>query len=196
MSRSRVATVLGVVATLAVLATAAVAISTEREPDAAEQVGVLTVHDPATGASFEVPADGWQVDDPEVRIYYTDERDRPVAVVHGPAVYRAGYCAEQPKDSNRGFAGFTRQSFDAWVGALGTADSESEERVTLADGTVALVRSARVQPAATGPCAAPEVYVAMVRSGDVQVVLVADAGAPGTLADDEVAAILTSLTAS
>src|SRR4051794_12955624 len=99
MTRTRVAVVLGVVAVLCVLGTAAVALSSYvgAGPGPASNVdhpvAALTVRDPVTGASFEVPADGWRVEDPEVRIYYSDEQNRPVAVVRGPAVYRAGYCS-------------------------------------------------------------------------------------------------------
>ena len=151
------------------------------------------VRDPRTGATFEVPGAGWRVEDPEIRIYYADEADRPVAVVRGPAVYRPGYCEEHPNGSNRAFAGFTQQDFGAWLGGLGSADTGTGRRVTLPDGTAAQLRWARVDPAVPGPCAAAEVYVAMVRAGDVRVVLVADTGAPGTLPEEQVEAILTSL---
>jgi hypothetical protein len=198
MNRQRLAVVLGVVAVLAVLGTAAVAIARHgddggRVPVSVDPRGTLTVHDPATGAEFEVPGGRWQVEGRSVRIYYTDERDRPVAVVRGPAVYRASYCTEQPKGSNRAFAGFTREEFDTWVEAIGTAASETDSQVTLADGTAAQLQWARVDPADSGPCAAPQVYVAMVRSGEVRVVLVADTGEPGTLPEGQVETILTSL---
>src|SRR4051794_20815197 len=126
MTRVRVAAVLAVVAVLSVLTTAAVATYTgDRGGDAdPPAVPVLTVS--SGGASFEVPADGWQVEDPAVRIYYPGPRGRPVATVRGPAVYRAGYCG---KGSNQAFAGFTRQGIDAWVGALGEAGRVDRETV-------------------------------------------------------------------
>lgn len=187
MTRTRVATVLGAVAVLCVLATAAVAVT---RGDEAPDPEMLTVT--GAGASFEVPEDGWEVEDPSVRVFYADEKGRPVAVVHGPAVYRAGYCG---KGSNQGFAGFTDQGFDAWVGALGEPDSSGVDDVTLGDGAAGRLEWARVAQPAGDRCAAAEVYVAMVRTGDTRVVLVADAGdEPGTLDDAAAAAILLSLT--
>src|ERR1700712_2177045 len=111
MTRTRLAFVLGAVAVLAVLATAAVALTTYVGDDSADP---LVVRDPATGARFEVPAEGWEVRGQRSRIYYADDAGRPTAVVTGPAVFRDGYCEADPGDSNRGFAGFTRQSFGSW----------------------------------------------------------------------------------
>lgn len=186
MTRARVAAVLAVVAVLCVVATGAVALTR----DEAEEQPTLTVT--GDGASFEVPEEGWEVEDPSVRVYYADAKGRPVAVVHGPAVYRAGYCG---KGSNQGFAGFTDQGFDAWVGALGEPHSSGADDVTLGDGAEARLEWARVAQPAGDRCAAAEVYVAMVRTADTRVVVVADAGdEPGTLDDDAVGSILRSLT--
>lgn len=198
MTRQRLATVLGVLAVVAVLVTAAVALTTYLGEDdapagATPRVEGRVVRDPASGASFEVPAAGWVVQDRSVRIFYADDAGRPVAVVRGPAVFRDGYCREQPDDSYRGFAGFTRQRHAAWVRALGSPHSESRSTVTLADGTTARLRWARVRPEQSGPCPAPEVLVATVGAGDVRVVLVADAGAPDTLSEQDAESILTSL---
>ncbi|HYF72914.1 MAG TPA: hypothetical protein VD864_08830 [Nocardioides sp.] len=197
MTRLRIAQVLAVLAALAVLGTAGVALAqwggddADRPPDRPPgEPAPLVVRDPRTGATVEVPGSGWRVEDRRVRIYYTDEAGRPVAVVRGPAVFRPGYCAADPASSNRGFVGFTRQPFEAWVGALGSPEGETVDRVTLAGGTRAQLRWARVDQAAPGPCAAPQVYVAMVRAGDVRVVLVADSGTPGTLPEEQVEAIL------
>ena len=183
MNRSRVATVLGVVAVLAVLGTAAVAVATYVDRDSGKTTdnvdvaGTLAIRDPATGASFEVPDTGWEVEDRSVRIYYADEQDRPVAVVRGPAVYRAGYCG---KGSNRAFAGFTRQDFHAWgrgvTGTDGFAASDGEQ-VTLADGSPGRLTRVEVDVEGGGPCAARDVEIAMIEAGDVRVVLVSDAGA-------------------
>src|SRR5690242_17517765 len=120
MTRVRVATVLGVVALMCVVGTAAVAMTRPTDDEAA------TLSVSRGGASFEVPAEGWQVEDRDVRIYYTDDRDRPLAVVRGPAVYDAGYCGT---GSNRAFAGFTRQGLDAWVRALGEPGRVDRETV-------------------------------------------------------------------
>jgi hypothetical protein len=178
MSRTRVATVLGVVAVLSVLATAAVAVT--RNDGEESDPELLTVS--ADGASFEVPADGWQVEDRSVRIYLTDARDRPVAVVRGPAVFNAGYCG---KGSNQAFAGITRQGIDAWVGALGEPGRVDRETV----GSASITR-VEVEVEAGGPCSVTEAEVAMVEVGDVRVVLVQDAGA---LQDEDVEQVLLSL---
>ncbi|CAI9398942.1 hypothetical protein [Nocardioides sp. T2.26MG-1] len=200
MTRLRVAQVLAVVATLAVLGTAAVTATRPREGDGRsrssrpEPAAVsLAVRDPTSGASFEVPGDDWQVEDRRIRLYYADAAGDPVAVVRGPAVFRSGYCAARPKGSNHAFAGFTEQEFGAWVEALGRAASETASSVRLADGTAAQLRRAHVDLVGSGPCAAPAADVAMVRVGDVRVVLVADAGVPGALQEEQVAQILTSL---
>jgi hypothetical protein len=180
MTRTRVATVLGVVAVLSVVATAAVATRDRRDPEP-----MLTVT--GSGATFEVPDDGWRVEDPSVRIYYTDTRDRPVAVVRGPAVLDPGYCGT---GSNRAFAGFTRQPLEAWTRSLGTAGPVDRGPVPLDDGTVAMLEQVDVEVDARGECAAREVAVAMVEAGDVRVVLVSDAGA---LSREDVETILRSL---
>lgn len=199
MTRVRIAQVLAVLAALSVLGTGVVAAGQRSdEEDArpgghAEAPAPLIVRDPRTGATVEVPALGWRVEDREVRIYYTDRAGDPVAVVRGPAVFRSGYCAARPDGSNRAFAGFTRQGFDTWVDALGRELARTVSQVRLADGTEAALSWARVDPGPDGPCAAPEVYVAMVRAGAVRAVLVADTRARGTLPERQVEAVLTSL---
>lgn len=199
MTRSRVALVLAVFAVLSVLTTAAIAVATdlgddeESMPEPLVVAERLVVTDPASGARFWVPVRQWEVRGPRSRIYYADSDGQPTTVVRGPAVFRDGYCAGSPEASNRAFAGFTRQPFAAWVGSLGQVIAESDETVTVADGSEALLQRARVQPDTSGPCAAPEAYVAMVHTDDVRVVLVADAGAPETPTDDEIEKILRSL---
>lgn len=210
MTRLRIAQLLAVVATLAVLGTTAVALvawadgghhgpgdaSGDRaggDQPAGDQPAAVVVRDPRTGATFEVPRDRWRVRDRSVRVYYEDDAGRPVAVVRGPAVFRSGYCADGSQASSRAFAGFTQQDFRAWAGAIGHVDGRTASRIELADGTAAWLLSARVTPAVSGPCGAPQVYVAMVRAGEVRVVLVADAGAPGTLPAERVEAIVASL---
>lgn len=183
MTRTRVAAALAAVAVLAVIGTAAVAVSTygggdDPGPPTAE---TLVVHDPDSAASFEVPADGWTVRGSRTRIYYDDASGDPVAVVRGPAVFQDGYCAARPRGSNRAFAGFTHQPFEVWVEAIGAQVDES------ASGTV---RRATVRPTSTGPCVAREVDLAMVQAGGVRLVLVSDAGA---LSASQVDAVLGSL---
>jgi hypothetical protein len=200
MTRVRLAVVLGVVAVLAVVATGALAVATYVGDDGAPTAEPLVVTDPETGATLEVPADGWEVRGPRSRIYYADDRGRPDAVVTGPAVYRDGYCAERPGDSNRGFAGFTHQSFDTWFHALtdgagAWTTGEQREQVVLADGTSATLRWTSLV-GGSGECAATGIEVAMVRAGEVRAVLVADSGDEGTLPHDEVRRILLTLRAS
>lgn len=197
MTRRRLALVLAVVAVVAVLATAALAAVTYLPDGEGPGAAPLVVTDPESGASFRVPAPDWEVRGARSRIYYADERGRPVAVVRGPAVYRDGYCAARPGDSNRGFAGFTRHSFGAWLGALGGGSGawttrDRPERVVLADGSPGTLRWRGLLGGA-GECAAPGIEVAMLRAGDVRVVLVADSGAEGTLAHADVRRILLTL---
>ncbi|HEY0948796.1 hypothetical protein, partial [Nocardioides sp.] len=158
----------------------------------------LVVRDARSGASFEVPATDWRVEDRDVRIYYADDAGRPVAVVRGPAVFRSGYCAERPRDSNRGFAGFTRQGFRAWVGGIthgrGTwTTGTSHERIRLADGTTGRLTRLGLALDRGGPCAALGVEVAMVESGGVRVVLVRDTAVDDELPTDDVEEVLASL---
>ena len=115
----------------------------------------------------------------------------------GPAVFRDGYCAEQPGDSNRGFAGFTEQTFEAWLEGLTAGrgawtTGEAREEVELADGTRATLRWAGLM-GDEGTCAATGIEVAMVQAGDVRVVLVADSGDEDTLTHDDVRRILLTL---
>ena len=192
MTRTRLAITLGVLALLALAGTGALAVATYVGDDP-PVAAALVVTDPASGASFEVPGESWEVRGSRSRIYYADDRGRPTAVVSGAAVYRDGYCDEQPGDSNRGFAGFTAQAFGSWRASLGQpSGAEHREPVVLADGAPATLRWVRLG-AGVGPCAAPEVELAMVVAGDVNLVLVADAGASGTLSHDEIVRILLQL---
>jgi hypothetical protein len=205
MNRLRVARLLAVVATLAVLGTAGIAVAQWTGDDTDPPTGrpgsesaPLVVRDPRTGATFEVPGALWRVEDPEVRIYYTDDADRPVAVVRGPAVFRPGYCAAAPQDSNHGFAGFTRQGFRSWVRGItqgsGTwTTGTSHERIELADGTTGRLTRLGLALDRGGPCAAAGVEVAMLEAGPVRLVLVRDTGVEGELPDDDVEEILRSL---
>jgi hypothetical protein len=193
MTRVRLAVALGAVAVLAVLATGAVAVATYLRVDEETAADPLVVTDPASGATFEVPAQDWEVRGPRSRIYYADDSGRPAAVVTGAAVFRDGYCAERPGDSNRGFAGFTEQSFESWRTSLGDGSAdEHRDPVELADGTDATLRWVRL-PGGTGPCAPESVEVAMVSAGVLRVVLVADTGEAETLGHDDIVRILTSV---
>lgn len=176
MNRERVAVVLGSVALLSVLATAAVAVTRDDAGGPEPEAQPLTVA--RDGASFEVPADGWRVEDPSVRIFYTDERDRPVAVVRGPAVLDPGYCGT---GSNRAFAGFTGQPIEAWAGALGEPGDVDRTRVEV-DGREATLQRVTVDVEAGGPCGTPAAEVSMIEADGVRVVLVQDTGA---LPDDD-----------
>ncbi len=205
MTRLRIAQLLAVLAALSVLGTGAVAAAQWVGGDGevaggrgGERPEPLVVRDPHSGARFEVPGTDWRVEDRDVRIYYADEAGHPVAMVRGPAVFRSGYCAERPQDSNRGFAGFTRQGFRAWVGGIthgrGTwTTGTSHERVQLADGTNGRLTRLGLALDRGGPCAAVGVEVAMVEAGDVRVVLVRDTAVDEELPGDEVESILTSL---
>ncbi|WP_296603407.1 hypothetical protein [Nocardioides sp.] len=204
MSRVRIAQVLGVLAALSVLGTGGVAASQwaedddTRSGDAAQRPEPVTVRDQRTGATFEVPAGGWRVADPEVRVYYADDAGRATAVVRGPALYRSGYCEADPQDSNRAFVGFTRQGFDDWVD--GVVDGRStwstgvaHETVRLADGTRGRLSWVGLALDRGGPCSAPGVEVAMVEAGGVRLVLLRDTTVDDELPHEQVEEILTSL---
>lgn len=187
MSRARVAIVLALVAGVAVLATVVLAVLTLAPDDEPGAAPPLTVTDPASGATLEVPADGWRVRSADQRISYDG------VSVAGPAVLDEGYCEARPEGSFRALAGFTRQPFDAWVAALGDeAPDPSSRRVELAGGVPAAVQWV-VLPGGGGPCAASGIEVAMVGAGDVRAVVVADSGAAGTPTHGEVERILLTL---
>jgi hypothetical protein len=197
MTRVRLAVVLGVVAALAVVTTVAVAVATYRGDDRKPDAEPLVVADPQTGASFEVPAEDWEVRGSRSRIFYEGGGGQRVAEVTGPAVYDDGYCAERPGDSNRGFAGFTEQSYEAWLDALSGrrgawTTGDQRDRVVLADGTPAMLRWTGLM-GGEGECAATGIEVAMVQAGHVRAVLVADSGDEGTLSHDDVRRILLTL---
>jgi hypothetical protein len=139
----------------------------------------------------------WEVRGPRSRIFYEDRGGHPVAEVRGPAVYDDGYCAAQPGDSNRGFAGFTEQSYDVWLDALSGGrgawtTGDQRDDVVLDDGTPATLRWTGLM-GGEGECAATGIEVAMVRAGDVRAVLVADSGDEGTLSHEEIVEILLTL---
>jgi hypothetical protein len=183
MTRTRRAIALGVVALVAVAATAALGAAAPE---------TIVVTDPGSGATFEVPAADWTAQEPDERISYGD------AWVLGPALRDEGYCRARPQGSFRALAGFTDQSFDAWVsgvtgGGSAWSTGPSTEEIVLADGTAATYRWEGLFTSATGPCASSGVEVAMVRAGDVRAVVVADSGDEGTLSHDRVREILVAL---
>lgn len=193
MTRVRLAVALGGVAALAVLATAVVAAATylgedEKQPPA----GPLVVRDPGSGARFEVPGEGWQVRGPAERISYAE------ASVSGPAVLDEGYCRARPEGSFRAMAGFTDESFDAWVdGVIGgeraVSTGTTRRRITLAGGEPALLAHVGLL-LGRDSCSPGAVDLAMVRAGGVRVIVVADTdGSPGTLGHDELDEIAATL---
>lgn len=204
MTRVRIAQVLAVLAALSVLGTGTVAATRwagdddTRPADATQPPAPLRVRDPRTGASFEVPVLGWRVAGPAVRIYYADDAGRATAVVRGPAIYRSGYCAADPRDSNRAFVGFTLQRFDDWVDGVVDGRSTwstgvSHERVRLTDGTRGRLSWVGLALDRGGPCSAPGLEVAMVEAHGVRVVLVRDTAVDDELPHAEVEQVLTSL---
>ncbi|MBB3041989.1 hypothetical protein [Nocardioides soli] len=203
MTRTRLAVVLGVVATLAVLTTTGAVATYLRAGEGGRAVPAapLRVEDPGSGAWLEVPAAGWRVRPADRRIYYEDGEGRTVAEVRGPAVFREGYCEAEPRGSYRAFAGFTRQSWGAWLDGLtggggAWSTGTTREDVTLADGTRARVRRTGLLAAARGRCPASGIVLAMVRVGEVRAVVVADAPEADSLEPDEVVRILATLRAS
>lgn len=210
--RLRLASALGVAAVLAVLGATAVTVSayTRREPAPgtpghAFVGGQYVVRG---GAVLEVPAEGWTVEGEDTVLYYLDRSGRPDVGVAGPAVFREGFCAREPRGSNRGFVGLAGSTPGAgvraanvavardWVAAvslgedLRTSGSHTRLRtapVTLDDGTLALWTSALITVPDPGRCAAPAVdltLLSFVLGGTVtHIVLVRDAGVPGALPD-------------
>lgn len=170
--------------------------------------GGREVVDRRTGARFEIPLGGWTRQRDTV-LYYVDRQGERSVGVSGPAVFRVGYCAGRSM-SNRGFAGFTRPSAGGsasrsvrvanralarrWVRAVALAADlvtrrphtplRTVERI-LADGTEAVRSTARVTVDDSGRCGAPEVAITLLSlptgKGVAHLVLVRDAGAPGTL---------------
>jgi len=192
MTRVRLAVVLGVIAVLAVVATAAVAVATYRGDEPSPGAGPHVVTDPVSGATFEVPAEDWRVRGPAERISYGE------ASVSGPAVLDEGYCRARPEGSFRAMAGFTDESFDAWVdgvvgGETATSTGTTRRRIALAGGRPAqLVHVGLLL--GQDRCSQGAVDLAMVRAGDVRVVVVADTdGSPGTLEHDELDEIAATL---
>jgi hypothetical protein len=162
-------------------------------------------------AVFEVPAraQGWTRQPRDSVLYYVDRRGRPAVGVEGAAVFRDGYCPQQPDGSNRGFVGFTRPApgpgvraanralGEAWVEAVSLDEHRRSagphtpirtRRVALADGTRALRSTSRITVTDHGPCDAPAVELTMLSfetGGAVtHLVMVRDVGARGTLPDE------------
>ncbi len=120
----RLASLLAVLAVLAVTSTAAAAVAAYARRDgdsrpaaAPKALGAGTHafdHGRLVGsrdgsAVFEVPAgaQGWTRQPRDSVLYYVDRQGRPAVGVEGAAVFRDGYCPQEPDGSNRGFVGFT-----------------------------------------------------------------------------------------
>jgi hypothetical protein len=182
--------------------------------------GGQLVGDRRGDAVFEVPARsrGWAAEGGDTLVYYVDRSGAPAVGLTGPAVFRDGYCAGRPGGSNRGFVGFDRSTTGthlraanvatarAWVRAvalgedLRTSAPHTRLRtdvVTLADGSTAIRSSSRITTVDRGRCGAPAVVVATVslRTGDrvAHLVMVRDAGEPGTLSSRRADRILGTL---
>ena len=173
-------------------------------------------------AEFEVPgrSRGWTTERRGVVVYYVDRSGSPVVGVEGPAVFRDGYCARRPGSSNRGFAGFTRSVTGRDVRAVNVALSRQwvravaldedlrtssphtplrTDEVRLADGSTAVRSRSRIAVTDPGPCGAPTVAFTMLSldtgAGVANMVLVRDAGEPGTLSGPAAGRILDTLRA-
>lgn len=193
MTRVRFAVVLAVVAGLAVLGTAALAVTTYLRDDGSEagRPARLLVTDATSGATLRLPAGDWSLRGAGRRISYGD------AHLDGPAVLDEGYCRARPEGSFRAVVGFTDQTFDVWRAAVTggsptISTGTSTEDVVLADGTPATYRWTGLMGSG-GACAASGIELAMVRAGDVRAVLVADSRDEGTLSHGDVRQILLAL---
>ena len=155
------------------------------------------VTDPGTGARLRGARRDWEVRGRRSRIYYEDDRGRPIAVVTRAGGLPGRLLRRAAGRLQPGFAGFTQQTFAAWLEGLTAGrgawtTGESREEVELADGTRATLRWAGLM-GDEGTCAATGIEVAMVQAGDVRVVLVADSGDEDTLTHDDVRRILITL---
>lgn len=133
-TRSQLASVLALVAVLAVLSSGTVTAAAYLRRDGAAAVagradavgspserarpsgfaGGREVVGRGAGARFEVPPTGWTRQRDTV-LYYVDRHGERSVAVADPAVFRAGYCPGRAT-SNRGFAGFTRPPAGSAVG--------------------------------------------------------------------------------
>ena len=174
MTRARVAVALAVVAALCLVGTAWVAVATYADRDSMLQV-TRVVRDPGTGATFEVPREGWRVRRPDAPVSYG------AAALAGAALFRPGYCRADPRGSFRAVAGVTEQDLPTWVRAVGGAASRTTRVATrLAGGTPATLGRASLRLPADR-CSAGRVELTMVEAGDVRLLVLADAGGSGTL---------------
>lgn len=220
MTRNRIALLLAVLATLAVVGTTALAVATypRRHPGDVARAGAargLVVRGPH--ATIEVAGRGWTTTGSDTVVYYVNRSGRPSVGVSGPAVFRAGYCRGRPA-SSRGFAGFNRpvpgddlrrvetRLVRLWVAAValdrdrwtsGPHTPVRTREVTLADGSTGLRSTSVVTVPRPGRCDAPRVEVTLVgfRAGRVvaTLVMVRDVGGPGTLGDRRAERVLASL---
>lgn len=184
--------VLGVVAALAVVGTSAAA---------------LVVRDPAplvlrsAGARVDVPADGWKLMTKD-GVGYADRSGRPAVSVPTPAVYAAGWCAED-RTMTHAFVGFVDRGGRTpaaiardWGRAI-TLDRVTGKRVgpvtvdhALSGGVDRADADLRV-PA--GPCNPPREHLTVVAAGDQALVLVRDLDVDGALSERAAEDILDSL---
>ncbi|HEU4810759.1 MAG TPA: hypothetical protein VFT00_01335 [Nocardioides sp.] len=210
--RLRLASALGVFAALAVLGATAVTVSAytrhESAPTSPGHALAGGQHVTRGAVVLEVPARDWTLEGEDTVLYYLDRSGRPGVGVAGPAVFRVGFCRREPDGSNRGFIGVAGSTPGSavraanvavardWAAAvalgadLQTSGPRTRLRtapVTLDDGTRAVWTSALVTVPDPVRCEAPAVDLTLLSfatAGTVtHVVLVRDAGVPGTLPD-------------
>jgi hypothetical protein len=182
----RVVWLLGVVATLAVAASATVAATVSPTPDRQWLR--------AQGLAVELPTEGWRLEPQTSAVRYDDS-----AVVRGPAVLDAGFCPSAPS-SSRAFVGFLAPvrgelsgvltaQLGTWVAAIGGA--------AVPVPAVAGPRADFDVPVPAGPCAPTTAHLTLVARetslGVVVLVLVRDVGEPGDLTPAEAERIVASL---
>jgi len=216
---TRLASLLGVVATTAVTVSGAVVVGvglTRPGPGPASTTAtpqaVWQRLESSYGALSVPPTEqGWTVPDPGGLLFYVDDQGARVAGVRGPAVLDDGYCSSGPAGapSNRAFVGITppragttlreadRHLVRSWITGIGGDPGRSSRTVVrLADGTRAVTSRTTIRLRDRDPCTPPraEVHLVSTRSarGVVSAVLVRDLG-PGAAGDDVVRRILRSL---
>ncbi|WGL53263.1 hypothetical protein P5P86_05410 [Nocardioides sp. BP30] len=174
----RIAWVLGVLAVLAVMASATLAITVRSSPPASAARQWLHAY----GVEVAVPASRWQREPPSSAIRYSAD-----AVVRSPAVLDAGFCPSS-QSSSRAFVGILPPAGGSVPQVLGhelaTWTNAISGRAYGISGRVGSRVDVDV-PVPAGPCAPTTAHLTLVgrstRAGLVVLVLVRDVGQPGDL---------------
>jgi len=185
--------VLGVVAVLCVLGSAATALMHRSAAPASQQW--LRAH----GVEVALPARRWRVEPSTSAVQYADAEGAVRAQVTGPAVLDAGFCPSS-RSSSRAFVGLLPPRHGKVPGVVANQLATWADAIGGAATPLPAVTGSRADldvPVPAGPCAPTIAHLTLVGrttpTGVVVLVLVRDVGEPDDLSAAAAARIVASL---